>query len=89
MAKATCPANPSRKHYARLAPRVKTLKEGTIRKKWRKLPVATQVKVTDLLRTVERPATTHQSNDRRHVEVQATISELIAGYADLRRGSMQ
>lgn len=81
MAKTDKSARPLRKQYARLAPRVKTLNEGTIRKRWRKLPVGTQTKLADLLRTVERPALTHASNDRRNVEVQAIVGELVHGYA--------
>jgi hypothetical protein len=73
---------PSREQYARLAPRVKILKEGTIRKKWRKLPVGTQTKVAELLRTVERPALTHGSNDRKSVEVQAAVGKLVHGCAN-------
>jgi hypothetical protein len=73
---------PSREQYARLAPRVKVLKEGTIRKKWRKLPVGTQTKVADLLRSVERPAITHRSNDKKGIEVQAAVSELVQGCAN-------
>ena len=81
MAKSKAAAKSSRKQYARLAPRVKTLKEGTIRKKWRKLTIGTQAKVADLLRTVERPALTHGNNDRRGVEAQAFVSELVEQYA--------
>ncbi|KAF7503613.1 hypothetical protein GJ744_003435 [Endocarpon pusillum] len=77
MAKSTAAAKSSRKQYARLAPRVKTLKEGAIRKKWRKLPVGTRAKVADLLRTIERPALTHGNNDRRGVEAQAFVSEFV------------
>jgi hypothetical protein len=83
MPKAKDPALPSRRQYARLEPRIKTLKEGTIRKKWKKLPVDTQVKVADLLRTVGIPALTHGGNDSKNVEVQAAINELVEGYVNL------
>jgi len=73
---------PLREQYSRLAPRVKVLKEGTIRKKWRKLPVGTQTKVAELLRSVERPALMHGSNDKNGIEVQAAISELVQGCAN-------
>lgn len=83
MTKAKTATRSSRKQYASLKPRVKTLKEATIRKKWKKLPVLTQAKVADLLRTVERPALTHGSNDKRTVEVQAAIVGLVEEYAML------
>jgi hypothetical protein len=73
---------PSREQYARLAPRVKVLKEGTIRKKWRKLPVGTQTKVAELLRSVERPALTHGSNDKKGIDVQSAVTELVQGCAN-------
>lgn len=83
MAKSNAAAKSSRKQYTRLTPRVKTLKEDTIRKKWKKLTVATQAKVADLLRTVERPALTKGNNERRGVEAQAFVSDLIEQYAHL------
>lgn len=67
----------SRNEYAKLEPHVKTLKEGIIRKKWKKLPVGTQEIVANLLRAVERPAFTNGNNDRNDIEVQAAISELV------------
>jgi kinetochore protein Fta7 len=83
MARASKPTRPSRKQYASLQPRVKTLKEATIRKRWKKLAPASQARVADLLRTVERPTLTHGGNDRRNIEVQAAISELVEGYVGL------
>ena len=70
----------SRNRYASLQPRVKTLKESTIRKKWKKLPVVTQAKVAGLLRTVERPALTNGGNDKKNNEVQAVVSEMVEEY---------
>ena len=74
-------AETPREHYATLKPRVTTLKQATIRKKWRKLPTGTQGKVADLLRTVQRPAFTHGRSDRRNFEAQVAVGELLSKYA--------
>jgi hypothetical protein len=80
MPKTKKPAKDSRGQYASLQPRVKTLKEATIRKRWKKLPIGIQAKVADLLRTVERPALTNGGSDRKNLEVQAVVSELVEEY---------
>lgn len=83
MTKASHPRRRSRGQYASLEPRLKILKEATIRKRWKKLPVGTQARVADLLRTVERPALTHESSERRNIDAQTIVSELVEEYASL------
>jgi hypothetical protein len=80
MVKARKVAKASRKQYARLQPRVKTLNETTIRKRWRKLPIRTQARVAELLREIERPSLTHNGNDKKNVEVQAAVGNLVEEY---------
>jgi hypothetical protein len=70
---------PSRKRYATLEPRVKNLKEATIRKKWKKLPHGTQMQVADLLRAAERPTLACGGNDRKNMDVQAIVCGLVEG----------
>lgn len=74
-------AGTAREPYTSLKPRIKALKESTIRKKWKKLPTGTQVKVADLLRTVGRPALIHGNTERRNVETQVAVAELVSKYA--------
>lgn len=67
----------SGRQYASLEPRIKPLKEATIRKRWKKLPVRTQVKVADLLRAIERPILTDGRSERNNGQAQAVVSELV------------
>jgi hypothetical protein len=74
---------PLRKQYTSLEPRVKTLNESTIRKRWKKLPVGTQIRIADLIRTAGRSTITRGGKDKKSVQTQSVVNGLFEEYVEV------
>lgn len=73
-------AKPSGKTFASLEPQTKNLSEKAIRRRWKRLPVTTQTKLEDLLRTIEQSALASGNNEPQNSEVQTIVGDLVDQY---------
>ncbi|KAE8147139.1 CENP-Q, a CENPA-CAD centromere complex subunit-domain-containing protein [Aspergillus avenaceus] len=69
--------NARTKRYAYLKPHVRRVSERTIKTKWSTLPEATQDKVRDMFRALERPVIVRQQNERKRIEAQAAVQTVV------------
>jgi hypothetical protein len=71
------------RHYATLQPRTLNVAQSAIRKKWTKLPENSQLRVGQLLRSIELSV---QKDSRAGLEVQSITSDIANMYVTLSWG---
>ena len=63
--------------YASLKPRTAHVARATVRKRWATLPETSQNKVKELIRSGERPAIMVHREEKRRLEAQRAIGEVL------------
>lgn len=67
----------NKKPFAYLKPRVRRVSERTVKSKWTTLSEPVQEKISDMLRSLERPVIVRHRDERKRIEAQTAVGAVV------------